>query len=172
MAYSCNILLGRITKASGYEGAVTIKLERSFIENIPQMESVFLEIDGRPVPFFISETDYSGSDILRLKFTDYDTADKVNEFKGCKVFLTTTGDNNNHPDSSPEITGFGVFTEKDVLIGSIKEIIKNPGQWLLNITTPDNKEILIPLHEDLIIDLNENKKLLVMKVPDGLTELN
>ena len=54
MAYKNDILLGRITKVSGYEGAVTVKLEKIFTENIPQMESVFLEIEGRPVPFFIS----------------------------------------------------------------------------------------------------------------------
>ncbi len=32
------------------------------------MESVFLEIEGKPVPFFISESEYPGGDILRLKF--------------------------------------------------------------------------------------------------------
>ena len=53
MNYRCNILLGRVTKTSGFEGAVVVRLERSFIENIPQIESVFVEIDGRPVPFFI-----------------------------------------------------------------------------------------------------------------------
>ena len=55
MAYNSDILLGRITKVSGYEGAVTVRLEKIFFENIPQMESVFLEIEGRQVPFFISD---------------------------------------------------------------------------------------------------------------------
>ena len=65
MAYKNEILLGRITKVSGYEGAVTVKLERIFSENLPHMESVFLEIEGRPVPFFISDSEYSGADILK-----------------------------------------------------------------------------------------------------------
>jgi len=38
MAYNCDILLGRISKVNGYEGAVTVKLEKIFSENIPQME--------------------------------------------------------------------------------------------------------------------------------------
>ncbi len=29
MAYNANILLGRITKVHGYEGAVTVKLEKN-----------------------------------------------------------------------------------------------------------------------------------------------
>ena len=76
MAYKSNILLGRITKVSGYEGAVTVKLEKIFTENIPQMESVFLEIEGRPVPFFISDSEYSGADILKLRFEGYDSIEK------------------------------------------------------------------------------------------------
>jgi len=172
MAYSCNILLGRITKASGYEGAVTIKLERSFIENIPQMESVFLEIDGRPVPFFIEETVYTGGEILRVKFTDYNTAEKVNEFKGCNVFLTKLGEENDQPGAFMEITGYKVVTESGDVVGHIKEIIQNPGQWLLNIISPENKEILIPLHEDLIISLDDSNKVLVMSIPEGLTGIN
>ena len=85
MAYNSNILLGRITKVSGYEGAVTVKLEKIFSENIPQMESVFLEIEGRPVPFFISDSEYSGADILKLQFEGYDSIEKVSEFMvaGC-----------------------------------------------------------------------------------------
>ena len=76
MAYKSNILLGRITKVSGYEGAVAVKLEKIFTENIPQMESVFLEIEGRPVPFFISDIEYSGADILKLSFEGYDSLKK------------------------------------------------------------------------------------------------
>ena len=173
MAYNCNILLGHITKTSGFEGAVSVKLERSFIGNIPQLESVFLEIEGRPVPFFIHESDYPGSDVLKMKFIDYDSADKVSEFRGCKVFLTSgnsvTGKKEN---SFADITGYKVTNTDHDIIGHVKEVIQNPGQWLLNITSPQRKEILIPLHEDLVVLLDERKKILVLKIPEGLTEIN
>ena len=171
MAYSFKILLGRITKASGYEGAVTVRLERSFIENIPEMESVFIEIDGRPVPFFIAESDYRGSDILKLKFTDYDTDAKVNGFRDCRVYLTS-GDTSEYDDDLAKLTGFEVLNEMKSPVGRVTEILKNPGQLLLKIITPQNKEILIPLHEDLIIYLDDKAKVIVMKISDGLTDLN
>jgi 16S rRNA processing protein RimM len=172
MAYFCNILLGRITKTSGYEGGVNVKLERSFIENIPQMESVFLEIEGRPVPFFISGSEYSGTDILKLWFNDYNTADKVNGFKGCKVYLTSEGEAIEKKGDFAELTGYEVWTDENVVIGHIKEVIQNPGQWLLHITSLQKKEILIPLHEDFIVLLDDVKRVLVLKIPEGLTEIN
>jgi len=172
MAYSCNILLGRITKTSGYEGAVNVVLERSFIGNIPHMESVFVEIDERPVPFFIYDSHYAGADILKLKFTDYDTVDKVSEFKGCKVYLTEGDKESESTDEFVEITGYEVYTVDNILLGKIKEIIQNPGQYLLNITSPDRREILIPLHEDFIVKLDDHGRKLILKIPDGLTDLN
>lgn len=172
MAYTCNILLGRITKVSGFERVVTIKLESFFIENIPQMESLFLEIDGRPVPFFISELEYSGKDVLKIGFVDYDTVDQAGEFKGCKVYLTFEMDTAEKMNDFGDINGYEVFTDDNLLLGHIMEVIHNPGQLLLNITSPDNKEILVPLHEDFIILHDDMKKMMVLKIPEGLLEIN
>lgn len=172
MAYISNILLGRITKVNGYKGAVTVKLEKIFSENIPQMESVFLEIEGRPVPFSISDSEYSGADILKLKFEGYDSIEKISEFTGCRVFLTSGIPAENNTDDIQSLIGYKVLIQNDILLGTITEVIPNPGQWLLNINSPENKEILIPFHEHFIVSIDKKKKIIVMDIPEGLTELN
>jgi 16S rRNA processing protein RimM len=172
MAYKNEILLGRITKVSGYEGAVAIKLEKFFIENIPSMESVFLEIEGRPVPFFIADIDYSGADMLRLQFEGYDSAEKISEFTGCRVYLTSGREKEKKGKEDFNLTGYSVFTGEDKLLGTISEIIENPGQWLINVVSSDRKNYLIPLHEDFIVSIDKKKKSIRMDLPDGLTEIN
>jgi len=172
MAYNSNILLGRITKISGYEGAVAVKLEKTFTENIPRLESVFLEIDGKPVPFFISEYEYSGADILKLRFEDYETIEKVEEFVNCNVFLTSSPSGNSIADNPNDLTGYKVLSVDDTLIGVVSELIRNPSQWLMAIESEAKKEILIPLHEDFIVSIDHNEKILVMDIPEGLLDLN
>ena len=173
MAYKNDILLGRIIKVSGYEGAVTVKLEKTFTENIPQMESVFLEIEGRPVPFFISGLDYSGADILKLWFEGYDTVEKISEFTGCRIFLTNgVPDENNKKTDNQLLIGYQVHTQEDQLLGPISDIISNHGQWLLNVISLDKKNLLIPFHEDFIISIDRNRKIVVMDIPEGLLEIN
>jgi 16S rRNA processing protein RimM len=173
MAYKNNILLGRITKVSGYEGAVAVKLEKIFTENIPQLESVFLEIEGRPVPFFISGLEYSGADILKLRFVGYDSVEKISEFTGCRVFLTNEFiDEKNQNKDNQLLIDYYVYTKESILIGPILEIISNNGQWLLNIDSPGNKNILIPFHEDFIISIDKRKKTVVMDIPEGLLDIN
>jgi 16S rRNA processing protein RimM len=172
MAYISNILLGRITKISGYEGAVIVKLEKTFTEDIPQVESVFLEIDGRLVPFFISNYDYSGADILKLIFEGYESIEKVSEFTGSRVFLTSGKPGRAQQDDLTNLIGYAVLVKDGNFLGTINDIIQNPGQWLLNIVSPSKKEILIPLHDDFIISIDKNKKNIVMDIPDGLIEIN
>jgi len=172
MAYNNNILLGRITKLNGYEGAVTVKLEKIFSENIPRMESVFLEIEGRPVPFFISGSEYSGADILRLSFEGYESIEKVSEFIGCRIFLTSGKPGKNHPDDGTNLVGYLVLVQNNNFLGTITGIIQNPGQWLLSIASPSEKEILIPLHNDFIVSINDAKKTIIMDIPDGLIDIN
>jgi 16S rRNA processing protein RimM len=173
MAYKSKILLGRITKVSGYEGAVAVKLEKSFTENIPQMESVFLEIDGRPVPFFISGYDYSGADILKLSFEGYESEEKACGFIGCRIFLTETGsDGTLKKAESDNLIGYKVFLPDSNMLGTITDIVENPGQWLLIIESPAKKELLIPLHEDFIVSIDKKKKSVIMSIPEGLTDIN
>jgi 16S rRNA processing protein RimM len=172
MAYNKNILLGRITKVSGYEGAVAVKLERIFTENIPRMESVFLEIEGRPVPFLISESEYSGADNLKLKFEGYESPEKIIEFVGCRIFLTGELPAGQGKTDGQTLIGYRVYTQDDTEVGPITDIISNSGQWLLNVASPDNKSILIPFHEDLIIKIERRKKIVIMEIPDGLLEIN
>ena len=172
MAYNNDILLGRITKVSGYEGAVTVKLEKIFTENIPRVESVFLEIEGRPVPFFISGLEYSGADILKLGFIGYDSDKKISEFIGCKVYLTTTINNIRQAEDTQNLTGYKVYIEDFKLLGSVSEVIENHGQWLLNVLSTKNKSILIPFHEHFIVRIDKKKKIIQMDIPEGLTDIN
>jgi 16S rRNA processing protein RimM len=172
VGYNANILLGRILKIQGYDGTLTVKLEKDFIEHIPGMESVFLEIEGKPVPFFISSSEYSGGDILKLRFEGFGTYEKVSDFAGCLVFLTFSDGKNTPRGISKSITGFKVILRDKSVIGKIEEILHNPGQDLLKIISPEKKEILIPFHKDFILRTDEKKGTITVDIPEGLTEIN
>ena len=172
MAYTKGILLGKIVKVSGYEGAVAIRLEKFFTENIPEMESVFLEIEGRPVPFLISGIEYGGADNLKLTFEGYNSAERISEFVGCRVFLGEKQSPGSTDNEVNALEGYIVVDKDDNAAGTITGLISNNGQWLLEIESSAGRNLLIPLHEDLIININRKKKILKMDIPDGLLEIN
>jgi 16S rRNA processing protein RimM len=71
-----------------------------------------------------------------------------------------------------DLTGYKVLNQYKELLGVITEVIPNPGQLLLKITSPKNTDILIPWHEDFIVSIDKEKKILIVDIPDGLTEIN
>jgi len=172
MAHNKHILLGRIKKTHGFEGAVTVKVEKIFSENIPEPESVFLEIEGRPVPFFIEYSEQPDSLTLRLKFDGYNSSSAMMEFVGCNVFLTETAGKQGKEIRYPGLVGYSVESADGIVKGVVKELIENPSQMLLNIVSRSGKEFLVPLHEDLIEEVDNNKKIIRLIIPEGLEEIN
>lgn len=172
MSYKTGILLGRISKAKGYDGIVTVRLERSFTEKIPQLNTVFLEIEGKPVPFFIAWSDYPGGDIMKMRFSGYESSDILNQLTGCRVFLDKGEGRQQPKGGTADITGYTIVSSDKRLSGTIEEIIENPGQLLLKVHTLSGKELLVPFHEDLIVRVDESKRVIIMDLPEGLAEIN
>lgn len=172
MAYKKHILLGKITKIHGYEGAVIIRLERIFFDNIPKMESVFIETDGRPVPFFIDYSEQTDQSTLRLRFTDYNSTEKVKEFVGCKIYLSEEAVSVTPVENPNGLLEYEVLSDENISVGKITEIIENPGQLLLSVISNSGKSILLPLHEDLIKEINSENKVIRMIIPDGISDIN
>lgn len=172
MAYHAEILLGKIIKSYGFDGAVIVRLEKAFERKVPEMESVFLEIEGKPVPFIISSCEVVDNSLIRIVFDGYDSFEKINEFIGCKVFLTSAVEKENSDNYPDRLKGYKIKTSDNDLLGTILEIIENPGQILLTIRTVGGNEILVPLHDDFIINVDNRGKIITMNLPEGLKDLN
>ena len=88
------------------------------------------------------------------------------------VFLTTAAVTQDEIPDFEILIGFKVLLNDKRILGKITQVAHNPGQDLLSILTPENKEILIPLHEDFIAKVDKRSKTIVMDLPEGLIELN
>jgi 16S rRNA processing protein RimM len=165
-------LLGKIIKIHGCDGAVTVKIEKYFSEKIGEMESLFLEIEGRRVPFFIKSFQTSGHENLILWFDDYDSVEKVREFIGRNVFLLTPENTNRGEEIHGDLTGYEIFTPDNIIIGTITEVAENNKQFLITAISASGREILVPLHDDLVVMVDNKLKKIVMSLPEGLITLN
>jgi len=172
MAYRAGILLGRIIKSYGFEGAVSVKLERTFDRKIFEMESVFLESEGKPVPFIVSSCEVIDNSLIRLIFDGYNSSEKISEFIGCRVFLTSSLEVVDPENDLHLLIDYQIITTDNNLLGTVHGIIENPGQTILNIHTSLKKEILVPLHQDFIVRIDNKKKIITMDLPEGLMEIN
>ncbi|MEM6699798.1 MAG: hypothetical protein AAF599_15455 [Bacteroidota bacterium] len=56
------------------------------------------------------------------------------------------------------------------MIGVIEEVIEMPQQEMAVINYKD-KEVLIPMNEDFILEILEEEKILKVELPEGLLDL-
>jgi len=167
------ILLGKIIKVHGYGGSVMINLEEYLPEEIPEMEWVFIEIDEKPVPFLISSVKEHASGNIILKFDGYDSREAMSEFTGCRVFI----DQENITEKigiPPQIilAGYKLFDHSNNYIGLIDKVMSLPMQYMLVLHDDSGNELLIPLSEDWLIEIDKNEKYIIMDLPEGLNTIN
>lgn len=164
--------LGKIAKKFSFKGEVLIYLDTDEPEIYQEMESVFVELGKNLVPFFIEKAQMHKGDWLRVKFEDVDSEEQAEEILGCEIYLPLTflpeleGDKFYYH----EIEGFEVI---DVRLGNIGTIIRvndSNAQPLFEIDF-EGKEILIPMIDDFIVEVNKKEKFIKLNTPNGLVEM-
>jgi 16S rRNA processing protein RimM len=165
------ILLGTLTKPHGTRGSLVVRFSGLKAEDIKKRGLVFVEIDGLPVPFFIESFQEKTDETVILKIEGIDTENKAREFLGYPVYVMK--DQVKVKTSSGKIRDIRGYQVIDTHLGYIGlaevvvEMAKNP---LLSVINGD-KEFLVPVHEDIILEINDKEKVIRIDAPEGLFEL-
>ncbi len=164
--------LGKITKTHALKGEVIIFLDVDFPENYDDLEAIFLEIKGQLVPYIIEEFHVRGKKSI-IKFEDINTIEEAEKIINADAYLPLK--------ALPKLKG-NQFYYHDVIgyeikditsgssIGTLKAIYEGTGQDLFA-TDLEGKEILIPIVDDFIHQLNHDQKCIEVKLPDGLLDV-
>ena len=163
-------LIGRITRTHGTRG----ELELSFTDTpFDQDDATFLvlELDGILVPFFYTEWRYKGNESALFTFEDVDSEQKARRFVGAKVFFPFSAvadtDEDAELSSIRALTGFTVEG-----VGRIIDVDDSSANVLLTLETTDGREVLIPYHDDFLVDYDLRRRTLTLDLPQGLLNLN
>ena len=164
-------LLGHITKLHGLSGEVTAFFDVDFPEDYENMESVFVDINNKLVPFFVESLEVTPKKNI-LKFEDINTAEAAEELIGKELYLPLSA----LPPLSGkafyfhEIVGFLVIDKDFGEVGPVKEVYPNTGQDLIA-CTHQGKEVLFPISDDLIDKVDREEKKLYVTLPEGLIQI-
>ena len=164
--------LGYVAKARGIKGEVSIYLDVDFPEAYTELESVFVELDKQPIPFFVEWIQIKDKNFASVKFEDVDTEEKAKRMVKAGVYLPI--------DQLPalsgnqfyyhEIPGFTVIDQNHGELGVVSRVLDYAANPLIEIKR-DYKEILIPINGDVIREVNRKERRLVVETPEGLLGL-
>ena len=165
------VFLGRLLKPHGIHGDMILKLNNLHPDDLPEMKSIFIEIEGLIIPFFISQyTDINESSIL-VGLDDIKSNEEAKKLIGCKIYITK--DILDIPDNlhlkSPDLIGYVVIDRKHGNLGKITDFLNITDNPLFKVTGK-GKELMIPAHSDIILKIDNKKKTVTTEVPEGLLD--
>jgi 16S rRNA processing protein RimM len=168
---NCRIA-GRILKAHGTRGDLVLRFDNIDTEKIEPGESLFVEINGTLIPFYILEiTPRGNTAVIKLEFVD-DQAE-AQKYTGRNIYLRNDLYKKiNIPDlyNPNKFIGYSLSDSSSGLTGVISDYIENKANPLFLIKTPEN-QFLIPAHPEIIISIDSENKKIIANLPEGLTEL-
>jgi len=149
--------IGQVLKSNGTDGTLVIRL---FEE---PTEPVFIFWDELPVPYFMNEVSARGTSKILAHLTDVNSLEDAEELVGRPIYIP---DNDSQSDEYEDFTGWTVVNvtgAEEINLGIVDDFEDIPGNPCLVIG-----ENLIPLHEDLVEEIDEVNKILKMNLPEGL----
>ena len=164
--------LGKIAKKFSFKGEVLIYLDTDEPELYEDMESVFVEFGKNLIPYFIENSSLHKNDFLRVRFEDVKTEAEAEELLGNAVYLPLkmlpklTG----NKFYFHEVIGFEVEDKRLGVVGVIQSINDSSAQPLFEVLKGD-VEILIPMIDHFLVEIDRKNKKVKIDLPEGLIEM-
>ncbi len=162
---------GKITKTHGLKGEITVKLDVANPGDFKDLRYVLIEDRGNLIPYFIENQKINGDKMI-VQLQDVKKVEQAVAFMGKAVFLP----NELMPELEDddfyfqEIVGFKMVDVLKGEIGEISDVLEYPTQAVIQVMK-DGKEILIPIHDDIIQKVDKKAKILTVKAPEGLIDM-
>jgi len=168
-----HFLLGSLFKTTGVKGEIVARFTNVVPAKMNKMESVFVEIDGKLVPFFIEYFKEKSSNTALIKFEDVNSEPQAQEYIGAAIYLPAEYKKllDKEVDDFIDVVGYTVKDQNYTVVGKVLEFIESSANPLLLVETPEN-EILIPAHDDLIIEVDDDEKYIILEIADGILNLD
>lgn len=164
--------IGKIQNSHGFNGAVIIKHTFNSFKNIKKLEHLFIELlPGSYIPYFIETIKEFNHQELLVKFEEVDNTEEVKKILQKDIYIEQEKLQTIKPKNVDlQFIGFEIIDSNLGKIGAITHLIEMPGQILATVIFKE-KEVLIPLVEQTILNINIKQKEIITKLPDGLLEV-
>lgn len=162
--------LGNVVESHGLRGELVFYLDVDDPSGYMELESVFIDIKGKLVPFFIESFRLQGNRAI-VSLEDIENLESASQLISKNIYLPlnklpklTDGKYYYH-----ELIGFVVYNG-DNLLGTVKEVFQIPANHLLGVDY-NGKEILIPIEDQIVLKVDTTFQKILTDLPDGLLDV-
>lgn len=161
--------IGKFTKPHGIKGEIAFSFDNDVFDRV-DCPYLICKIDGIFVPFFIKEYRFKGAETALITFEDVTSDIQAKRFQGLEVYFPREYF---EEDEDAEYTldyfiGFSVTDQTYGDLGKIIDIDDATINTLFLLNNEEGEEVIIPASDDFITEIDADKKILYVNLPEGL----
>lgn len=164
--------VGKIVNTHGLKGEVKIVTWTDSPDVFEDLEYVFTNKKKEEIKLDITNIKYQKNNII-AKFSQINSIEEAETFKNCVLTAERSmlGELPEGVYYIADLIGCTVFDDKDEELGKISDVFNTGANDIYAVSRPKNKDLLIPVTDETILNVDiENKKVYV-KLIEGLDEL-
>jgi len=168
------VSIGHTKKPYGKDGFIRLAIEERYQADVLNARALFIDLDGSNVPFLI-EKRKEGKDVS-VKLEEIDTPEQASALSSKSIFLheeeVKLASADAEVDANSMFDGYTVLNQDGIEKGVILSVTDRSSQLLAEVEKADGNVFIIPLHEDLILELNGEERTIRLEIMEGLEDLN
>lgn len=164
-------LIGQITKTHGLKGELSFTTTSSILDEV-DVPFIVLEPEGLLVPFYLEHVRMKTDTTGLLKLERIDSEEQAREYVGLTIYLPNMFlDEMEDTEFETEyFVGFEIIENQKGSIGRITAVDDSTANALFVVET-ESGEVLIPIADEFITEIDHDRKTISMKLPEGLLDL-
>lgn len=162
------VRIGYVIRTHGVHGHLRIAFDDNCKE-LSVTEALYFLVKGVYLPFFIREISWFNNGDALVLLEEFSNREEADQYARRPVFGPTAY-LIAEEEAESDLIGYRI---QDAVAGDMGQVtaIADMGAYLLLTVIHGGRELLIPLHDDLIIRADETLKILYTRLPEGLADL-
>lgn len=169
------IEIGKFQKTHALKGELNaiLQVDEDFIDD---GNPLIVEMDGIFVPFYPESVRRKGSESFLLLLEGVDSQEKAREFVNKTIYGRRSDLLEYFDDPDEELhedfIGYTVTDTHHGVIGKIADLDDSTENVLFVVENDSGERIYIPVVDDFILNIDDDRMLVEMDLPEGLVDLN
>lgn len=168
-------LAGHFNKPHGIKGEISATLDID--ADLEEVKCVIMDVDGIFVPFFVSSVRPKTADTDLVTLDGIDSEEKARKFSTRPFYLLNSDIPEIELDPegglyASDLIGFTICDNCSGTLGEITDINDMTDNVLFIITTPEKREILLPVADEFILGIDTTERIVETSYPTEIIELN
>jgi 16S rRNA processing protein RimM len=163
--------MGKLVAVFGLKGEMVLKHALGKKSSLKGLTAIFIEEKKESfLPWFVESAKIKSEEDVYIKLEGIDTREAAMKLMQKEVWIPEADFKKLAAKSAPgSILGYTIINDGEPL-SEILEVIEQPHQLLCRLEM-NEKEVLIPLNEQTIGNIDHKKKHVNVSLPDGLLEI-